>query len=253
MPRDDEPIAPYGFYRMLPRVDGRTPGAPDAFPDVRSALRSPNGLLAVGGDLGPERLLDAYRRGIFPWYEEGIPILWWSPDPRTVLFPERLLVPRTLRSALRKGVYDVRLDTAFREVMIECSQPRPGQDGTWITRAILKGYCRLFDMGLAHSVESWYQGELVGGLYGVAIGGVFFGESMFARRDDASKVAFVQLVRQLERWGFALIDCQVHTEHLARFGSEEMARAEYVDRLARWCAAPGRPGRWAFDGKGWEK
>lgn len=243
---------PYSYFRRLPSIDGTGAEDPGAFPDLRRALRHPNGLLCRGGDLDPRRILTAYRLGIFPWYEEGIPILWWSPDPREVLLPEQLKVPRTLRSALRKGPYEVRLDTAFREVMKACSAPRPGQHGTWITRELLESYCRLHDEGLAHSAESYADGELVGGLYGVALGKIFFGESMFARRSDASKVAFVLLVRQLQRWGFRLIDCQVHTQHLERFGSVPMERAEYVKALGRWCGEAGKGGKWRLESREWE-
>lgn len=252
MKEEPEFRKPYGRFRLLPQLDGTAPGDADAFPDLELAWTHPNGLLCVGGDLAPERLLIAYRRGIFPWYSEDVPLLWYSPDPREVLYPEQLRVPRTMRSTLRKGTYEITMDRCFRRVMEECAKPRPDQDGTWITRALLKGYCALHELGHAHSIESWCEGELVGGLYGVAIGQVFFGESMFARRDDASKVAFVHAVRQLQRWGYRLVDCQVHTPHLDRFGSLPLAREEYVARLKTWCDAPGRDGRWEPDGKGWE-
>lgn len=192
------------------------------------------GLLAVGGDLRPERLMDAYRRGIFPWYGEGLPILWHSPDPRFVLPIERLVVNRSLAKAIRRGPYVITLDTAFGEVLRHCAAtPRPGQDSTWITNDMIRAYEVLHALGHAHSVEAWLADELVGGLYGVGVGALFCGESMFAHAPDASKIAFVTLVRQLERWGFELIDCQVHTEHLERFGAEEWPRRRYLDELAR--------------------
>ncbi len=245
-----EDFLPYSYFRRLPSIDGSRPDDPRAFPEIRRALRHPNGLLCRGGDLDPQRILLAYRHGIFPWYEEGIPILWWSPDPREVLLPEEFHLPRTLRGVLRRNPFEVRLDSAFREVMKACAAPRPGQHGTWITRDLLDGYCALHDQGWAHSAEAWDGEGLAGGLYGVAVGAVFFGESMFARRDNASKVAFAVLVDQLRRWGFRLIDCQVHTPHLERFGSRPMPRVEYLTRLEEWCAAPGREGRWQLDPPG---
>jgi leucyl/phenylalanyl-tRNA--protein transferase len=223
-------------------------------------LASPEGLLAVGGDLRAERLLEAYRHGIFPWYNEGQPILWWSPDPRAVLLPEHLRIGRSLRKRLRRGDFAVTLDAAFAEVMTGCAAPRgrlraavPDHranarlGGTWITPEMLEAYARLHALGHAHSVEAWQDGRLAGGLYGVALGGVFFGESMFTRTPDASKVAFVHLVRQLERWGFRLIDCQQYTAHLARFGAAEIRRTEFLDRLEAALALPGRAGPWRLD------
>jgi leucyl/phenylalanyl-tRNA--protein transferase len=222
------------------------PGSADLrFPPAH--LASPEGLLAIGGDLRTERLLEAYRHGIFPWYSEGQPILWWSPDPRMVLFPDRLKVARSLRKTLRAGRLRVALDTRFRDVMQACAEPRPGQHGTWITPEMVDAYCRLHELGLAHSVESYLGEELVGGLYGVALGTLFFGESMFARATDASKVAFVQLVHQLKRWGFTLIDCQVSTTHLASLGAEEIRRHEFLRHLDAALAAADRRGAWRFD------
>lgn len=207
------------------------------------------GIVAVGGDLRPDRLIDAYRRGIFPWYAEGLPILWHSPDPRFVLLPRALEVNRSLRKALRRRPYDLTLDTAFTDVIRACARmPRPGQDGSWITREMIEGYEKLFELGHAHSVEAWQDGELVGGLYGVGVGALFCGESMFALAPDASKIAFVSLVQQLVRWGYELIDCQAYTDHLARFGAVEWPRARFLAELARLrdreVSAP-RP--WAFD------
>lgn len=215
------------------------PGDSDSpFPDVELALKEPDGLLAIGGDLSPSRLLRAYKQGIFPWYSHDQPILWWSPDPRCVLFPERLKVSRSLRKTLKQNVYSVTSDMAFRRVIESCAEPRKLGEGTWLTEDMIEAYCHLYDMGHAHSVESWYEDELVGGLYGLALGKIFFGESMFSRRDDASKVAFIQLVEHLQRWGYVLIDCQVSSAHLARFGAEPISRREFVTCLKRFCNMP---------------
>jgi len=212
-------------------------------------LAEPDGLLAVGGDLSLKRLLLAYESGIFPWYGEDLPILWYSPDPRTVLEPKRLDVSRSLAKSIRRGLYEVRLDTAFRAVIEACaSTPRPDQDGTWITEDMIEAYVRLHEEGYAHSAEAWKDDELVGGLYGVSLGSAFFGESMFARAPDASKVAFVTLVRAMEGWGIDLIDCQVHTEHLARFGAEEWPRPRFLAKLAEALERPTRRGRWRLPG-----
>ena len=223
------------------------PDDPDTrFPDVELALSEPDGLLAIGGDLSAARLLDAYRQGIFPWYGQGQPILWWSPDPRLVLFPGELRISRSLRRTLRKGHFRVSMDTDFAGVIGACAGPRDGADGTWITRPMQAAYIRLHEVGHAHSVECRLDGELAGGLYGVSIGRVFFGESMFARRSDASKVAFVWLVRQLQRWGFGLIDCQVHTRHLASLGARDIPRQEFSRMIEENCRLPPPPA-WAFD------
>lgn len=204
-----------------------------------------DGLLAVGGDLSPERLLLAYSQGIFPWYSEGQPILWHSPDPRMVLLAGELHVPRSLARTIRRGAFEVRFDTRFAEVVDACAAARrPGQRGTWITRAMKAAYKRLHREGYAHSAEAFRDGRLAGGLYGVAIGGAFFGESMFARAPDASKVAFVALVERLRAWGIDLVDCQVHTEHLARFGAREWPRREYLRALRRAVLRPTRLGPW---------
>ncbi len=217
------------------------------FPPVE--LATPEGLLAIGGDLRPERLLAAYRRGIFPWYSAGQPILWWSPDPRAVLFPERLRVTRSLGKTLRRGVFRVTLDAAFRRVMEACAAPRgPGQGaGTWITPEMIAAYCRLHALGYAHSVETWQGDRLVGGLYGVALGRAFFGESMFSRATDASKVALACLARQLATWGFHFIDCQLPTAHLASLGAEEVGRADFLSILEKALAGPDHPGPWRLD------
>ena len=218
-----------------------------AFPDVELAMREPDGLLAVGGALSTEWLLQAYCRGIFPWYGPGQPILWWAPDPRLVLFPEQLHVSRSLAKVIRKGRYALTLDTAFSEVVTACAAPRSGQSGTWITAEMREAYVRLHHDGYAHSVECWYEGRLAGGLYGVAIGSVFFGESMFTRATDASKVAFVALVRQLSRWGFGLIDCQVRTDHLASLGAADIPRQAFTAILERHCHTAGSVRQWEFD------
>lgn len=214
------------------------------FPPVSLALDEPDGLLAIGGDLDPRRLLSAYRHGIFPWYNESQPILWWSPNPRTVLFPAHLHVSRSLRKTLRRGTFRVTADSAFDAVLEACSGPRRGEHGTWITREMKQAYRRMFDLGHAHSVECWEGETLVGGLYGIAIGGVFYGESMFSHRNDASKVAFVHLVRQLAAWGYGFIDCQVHSNHLESLGAETLPRERFIELLDQWCPAAGHPGPW---------
>ncbi|KZX58490.1 leucyl/phenylalanyl-tRNA--protein transferase [Stutzerimonas frequens] len=203
-----------------------------SFPPLETALPEPNGLLAAGGDLQPERLLAAYRHSCFPWYQEGQPLLWWSPDPRTVLFPDELHVSRSLRKRMRHGDYQVTFDKAFAEVIQGCAGPRSYADGTWITTPMQDAYIRLHEMGVAHSVEVWQQGQLVGGLYGLAMGELFFGESMFSRATDASKVGFVTLVERLREWGFALIDCQMPTRHLESFGARSIPRAAFAEALA---------------------
>ncbi len=222
------------------------------FPDPRRA--HPRGLLAHGGDLEPERLLAAYAQGIFPWYDEA-PILWFSPDPRMVLRPGDLHVGRSLGRRERRQPFRLTMDTAFEKVIRACAEmPRPDQDGTWINPDMIAAYVRLHELGFAHSVEAWAPGpdgdggeELAGGLYGVSLGRVFFGESMFARQADASKIAFAAFVRQLRDWRFELVDCQVTTEHLARFGATEWPRDDFLDALARGLEAETRRGPWAFD------
>lgn len=200
------------------------------FPPVAEAAEG--GLLAVGGDLSPERLLAAYRLGIFPWYGEGEPILWWSPDPRFVLFPEELRISRSMRQFLKKGSVRISCDEAFRVVIAACGKPRPGQDGTWITPEMEAAYGALHEMGYAHSVEVWQERTLVGGLYGVSLGRVFFGESMFSRIANASKAALITLVGALRPQGFDLIDCQVETQHLASLGARPIPRVEFNQLLA---------------------
>jgi leucyl/phenylalanyl-tRNA--protein transferase len=222
-----------------------------AFPPVEKALcepHGPNGLLAAGGDLSPERILAAYRRGIFPWYSAGEPILWWSPDPRMVLVPAEFAPKRSLAKVLRNADYEVRLDTAFAEVIAACATaPREGQGGTWITAEMQAAYRRLHELGHAHSVETWREGRLVGGLYGIAIGRAFYGESMFARATDASKIALAHLCVYLARRGFGIIDCQMETAHLASLGARAIPRRDFVSRLAGLTAAGDAPGRWPAD------
>uniref|UniRef100_E6QTF2 Leucyl/phenylalanyl-tRNA--protein transferase (L/F-transferase) (Leucyltransferase) (Phenyalanyltransferase) n=1 Tax=mine drainage metagenome TaxID=410659 RepID=E6QTF2_9ZZZZ len=204
---------------------------PADFPPVEQALDAPAGLLAAGGGLTADWLLAAYRRGVFPWFSPGQPILWWSPNPRMVLFPEQLHVPHSLMRTVRKEKFEIRLNTAFVEVMRACAAPRVGETGTWISEEMIKAYTALHEQGMAHSIEAWLGGNLVGGLYGVALGKVFFGESMFARVSDASKVAFVKGVHQLQRLGVVMIDCQMNTPHLARFGAIEISREDFLCRL----------------------
>ncbi len=222
-------------------------GKETPFPSVDKAMIQPNGLLAAGGDLSPERLIEAYRQGIFPWFSEGDPILWWSPDPRLVLFPEELKVSRSLGKSLKRKDHEIRVDSAFEMVMKKCAEPRKEGGGTWISAAMIKAYCRLHEMGIAHSIETWADDRLVGGLYGIALGQVFFGESMFSRKTDASKLAFVHLVHQLKPWGFRMIDCQVKTEHLVSLGAREIPRSDFSNKLKEWTACPGKTGKWHFD------
>jgi leucyl/phenylalanyl-tRNA--protein transferase len=209
-----------------------------SFPPLEKAMREPNGLLAAGGDLSPERLLAAYRHGCFPWYQDGQPLLWWSPDPRTVLYPDELHVSRSLRKKLRQGIFDITFDRAFRDVIQGCAGPRSYTDGTWITTPMQDAYMKLHKLGVAHSVEVWQDEQLVGGLYGLALGRLFFGESMFSRTTDASKAGFVSLVERLRHWGFKLIDCQMPTQHLASFGARNISRKAFAETLARHLGDP---------------
>ncbi|MFB0936509.1 MAG: leucyl/phenylalanyl-tRNA--protein transferase [Propionivibrio sp.] len=220
----------------------------ESFPPIEFALREPSGLLCAGGDLTPQRLVLAYLNGIFPWYSPGEPILWWSPDPRMVLFPSEFRISRSLRKTLRNGNYRVRLDTRFKAVIQACARtPRRDQPGTWITPEIQAAYCKLHELGYAHSVETWVDETLVGGLYGIAIGKMFYGESMFAHATDASKIAIAHLVRFLDERGFGMIDCQMNTPHLASLGAREIPRAEFIERLRRLAANPPLCGRWPAD------
>lgn len=220
---------------------------PPVFPPVH--LSSPEGLLAVGGDLRPQRLIEAYRHGIFPWYSDGQPILWWSPDPRTVLYPRAVRISRSLRKVLRGGGFRIGLDGRFREVISACAAPRRGgrDVGTWITAEMIEAYCALHERGIAHSVEVYMDGSLAGGLYGVAIGRAFFGESMFSLASNASKIALVHLARQLEAWDFGLIDCQMPSGHLFNMGALSLPRSEFIDLLGEAVDRDTRPGPWTAD------
>ena len=230
---------------MIPWLDSGSP-----FPPLTAALAEPNGLLAAGGDLSPARLVAAYRRGIFPWFSGDQPILWWSPDPRMVLHVDEFRVQRSLAKRVRAHTFEIRFDTAFRGVIEACAAtPRPGQGGTWITPAIVDAYCELHRQGHAHSVESWQDGRLVGGLYGIQLDRMFFGESMFAHAADASKVALVALVVEVRRRGIPLIDCQQETEHLARFGARPIPRAMFAAHLADLIHSTVPKGSWRTDGR----
>jgi leucyl/phenylalanyl-tRNA--protein transferase len=206
-------------------------GPTDPFPPADAALDDPNGLLAAGGGLSIARLLAAYASGIFPWFNEGDPVLWWCPDPRMVLPTDAVHISRSLRRRLRRADYDITFDHAFREVIRACAAPRKHDSGTWLVPSMIRAYERLYDAGAAHSVEVWIDGQLAGGLYGVALGRMFFGESMFTRRTDGSKMAIALLAAQLSRWGFPLIDCQMRTEHLASLGAVEIPRRSFVARV----------------------
>jgi leucyl/phenylalanyl-tRNA--protein transferase len=214
--------------------------ANDPFPPVERALKNPNGLLAAGGGLSPERLVEAYRRGVFPWYSGGEPILWWSPDPRMVLYCGELKVSRSLGKSIRNKHYDVRIDTAFADVLDGCAD----REQTWLGSDMRRAYLRLHRAGYAHSFETWRDDDLVGGLYGVAIGRMFYGESMFSRATDASKVALVALVGELRAREFPLIDCQMHTPLLASFGAREIPRRAFLRELAALVNYPASVGKW---------
>jgi leucyl/phenylalanyl-tRNA--protein transferase len=219
----------------------------DPFPPVARALRDPNGLLAAGAELTMARLLEAYSRGIFPWFNEDDPVLWWSPDPRMVLFTDELRVSRSLGKTIRSGVFSVTFDTSFEDVMRGCAEPRAGQDGTWISESMLEAYTSLAAAGYAHSVEVWSDSVLVGGVYGVSIGRMFFGESMFSRVSNASKVGLALLCRQLRRWSFDVIDCQLPTSHLASLGAREIRRSTFVALVDRLSVLPGVAAPWHLD------
>lgn len=219
----------------------------DPFPPVEAALQTPNGLLAAGGDLSPERLLAAYREGVFPWFGEEDPILWWSPDPRMVLYVKEVHVSRSLHKVLKAHRFRVTLDTAFADVVRGCAEARRDHEGTWITPAMEEAYVRLAELGHAHSVEAWQGDALVGGLYGVAVGRMFFGESMFSKATDASKVALVSLTRQLDAWGMPLIDCQMSTPHLASLGARDIPRTDFVEEVRYLVQQQPVPAPWRFE------
>jgi leucyl/phenylalanyl-tRNA--protein transferase len=201
------------------------------FPPAEQALEYPEGLLAAGGDLSPTRLVNAYRHGIFPWYSDDQPILWWSPAPRCVLYPQHVHVSRRLRRRYNQGLFSLTVDQAFSQVIEACAGPRKDQTGTWITDDMLAAYIRLHELGIAHSVETWVDDKLAGGIYGLALGRIFFGESMFSKREDASKITLVALCRQLQQWNFTLLDCQVSNPHLVSMGAEEISRVEFHQLL----------------------
>jgi len=228
--------------RWLSADDG-----PESLPDVEQALREPNGLLAAGGSLAPDWLLASYRRGIFPWFEAGQPILWWSPEPRAVLFPDALRVSRSLKRRIRERGFGIHADTDFAGVIAACAEPRRYTSATWITSGMRAAYQSLHDLGHAHSFEAFREGRLVGGLYGIAIGRVFFGESMFARETDASKVAFWHAVRFLAARGVELIDCQLPSAHLSQLGATSLPRREFLNRLRELTATTGSPGPWSAE------
>lgn len=213
-------------------------GPSDPFPPVEQALDNPDGLLAAGGSLAAKRLVEAYRRGIFPWFNEGDPILWWSPNPRTVLRPSQLHISHSLKKTLKKRAFMVTIDQAFSRVLDGCAAPRADDGGTWLSVPMRRAYSTLHAAGLAHSIEIWMDGELAGGIYGVAIGQMFFGESMFTRRTDASKIGMSRLAAQLERWQFPMIDCQLETDHLVSLGAEAMPRGAFVAEVSRLVKAP---------------
>jgi leucyl/phenylalanyl-tRNA--protein transferase len=227
---------------MLYILDPNNPN--EEFPPVEQAEQEPDGLLAIGGDLSSTRLLNAYRSGIFPWYNDGQPILWWSPDPRTVLYPDRLKVSRSLRKDIRNSNLNITIDQAFEDVINACAAPRQKQPDTWITHEMQQAYLNLFRQGDAHSVEVWEEEKLVGGLYGVAIGRLFFGESMFSSRNNASKIALLNLCEKLMAWGYELIDCQVYSEHLKSLGAEEIKRSEFSQLLIEYCSTQPHADSW---------
>jgi len=221
----------------------------DAFPPLEQALEEPNGLLCAGGELSPQRLIQAYRQGIFPWYVKGEPVLWWSPDPRMILVPSEFRISRSLRRTLRAGEYRIRLDSNFQDVIRACARTRrKGQAGTWITAEMQDAYGTLHELGFAHTVETWVDDKLAGGLYGLAIGKMFYGESMFSHATDASKIALAHLTRFLDEHGFGLIDCQMNTPHLASLGARQIPRSEFIAVLRELTAIPPQHGRWPSDG-----
>ena len=214
------------------------------FPPV--SLADDNGIIAVGGDLSVERLIEAYASGIFPWFSEGDPILWWSPDPRFVLYPGELKISKSMRQVINRNHFEITYDKAFNDVIVACGKiERPLQDGTWITSDMIESYNELHKLGYAHSVEAWSDGELVGGLYGISLGSMFFGESMFSTKSNASKAAFITLIKKLEERGFDLIDCQVYTEHLESLGAREVSRDQFINQIELFIENPTHVGNWS--------
>ncbi len=201
------------------------------FPNPSDALSEPNGLLAAGGDLSPSRLIKAYQNGIFPWFNEDDPILWWSPDPRCILHPDKIHISKSMKKVIRKGDFSFTFDHAFSDVIEACAGTRQETTGTWISPEIQAAYLKLHHLGVAHSVEVWREGSLIGGLYGLAMGKLFFGESMFSYQENASKIAFIALSRQLLEWGYPLIDCQIHNPHLQSLGAEHIPRSVFLDYI----------------------
>ncbi len=231
--------------RAIPWIDPEMPA--DSFPPLHSALCSPPGLLAAGGDLSPARLLAAYRRGIFPWYSEGEPILWWSPDPRAVIFPDEVHIARRLTRRIRQQPFRLRMDYNFAGVLSACAAPRRDQAGTWLLPEMRRAYLKMHELGYAHCIEAWEGDTLVGGVYGLALGGVFFGESMFSHRTDASKIALAGLCRRLQACGFVLLDCQVVSAHLQRMGAREIPRDAFMQQLRRGLAITPASNTWRID------
>lgn len=230
---------------------------PDDRTDIRfppANLASPEGLLAIGGDLAAARLLEAYRHGIFPWYSEGQPIMWWSPDPRALLFPGKMKISRSLLKIIRQRKFNVSFDQAFLKVVQACSEPRKKQSekGTWITPEMMNAYCKLHELGFAHSVEVWFEKKLVGGLYGISLGRAFFGESMFSGTSNASKIALVTLAKQLEKWEFHFIDCQLPSDHLSSLGIETIRRDQFLQQLNESLKFADKKGPWRMDSDIWE-
>ena len=226
-------------------LDPRDPHQP--FPPAHRAMRDPNGLLAIGGDLSVPRLIRAYSNGIFPWFNPNEPILWWCPDPRAVLTPAEFHVSHSLGKRIRKGDFAVTIDHAFTQVLDGCSDPDQGRNDTWLGTDMKRAYCELHELGFAHSVEVWQKGALIGGLYGVSLGGAFFGESMFSRASDASKLALTFLCRQLAAWRFSIVDCQIASSHLGRLGAVEISRDRFLTELRRVIGCGGRTGIWRFE------